>query len=137
MDYYYRRSKNVASRVVSDEAMLVKLRENLLIVLNPSASRIWVDADGTRRGTELGEGLDTASVQVFLDKMVSMGLLERNRAQSESPDVFPQAVELTVVQAEPPEIRASEPIEVLAGTCGSQWDGLGGCRITICTTTND
>ena len=54
---YYRRSGEVASRVVGGEALLVKSDENKVYVLNVPGSRIWVNADGTRSLDELtGEG---------------------------------------------------------------------------------
>ncbi len=132
-DWYYRRSKDVASRVLDGEAILIKMPENLFFTLSPSGSGIWVRADGTRRVAELCKGPDESVVQAFLDEMTSRGLLERSSTPAESPDVFPQDVNLPETYAEAPEIRTCEPIEVLAGVCNSAWDGQMGCRIATCT----
>ena len=53
MNSYYCRCTGIASRVVDGEAVLIKMPENVLFVLNTTASRIWVRADGTRSGREL------------------------------------------------------------------------------------
>jgi hypothetical protein len=129
VDRYYRRSKDVASRVVDGEAMLIKMPENTLFVLNPSGSRIWVHADGARSTAELCNGLDEVSVLRFLDEMTSHGLLERSCEPAKSSDIFPQDVTLSETTDEKPEIRECEPIEVLAGLCDSSYGILGNCRL--------
>ncbi len=114
MDGYYARSPRVASRVLDGEAVLVKMPESVLHVLNRSASRIWVRADGVRSGAEVASGLDPAASGAFLEKMVELGLMERAERPRDEPQPFPQEVELPP-STEPPAISVSEAVEVLAG----------------------
>jgi len=116
---YYGRRADVAGRVVEGEAVLVKLPEGMLYVLNPSASRIWIMADGVRSGTELAEGKDPAAVAGFLREMAELGLLERTSSPGPEPEDFPQEAEVPP-SSEAPAIRISEPVETLAGpsACG-------------------
>jgi hypothetical protein len=94
VEAYYKRSPRVGSRVLDGEAVLVKMPESVLHVLNSSASRIWVRADGVRP------------------------LMEFASSPGEEPDVYPQDVEVPSASG-PPEVRVSEAIETLAsGTCG-------------------
>ena len=133
MDCYYRRGRGIASRVVDNEAMLVKLmgNRNKLFVLNRSASRIWINADGTHNGAELSDGLEKKSVKSFLDVMVSHGLLERTDTPAQSADIFPQDVTgLSKADGKAPKILSSEPIEVLASTCESGSQGAPDCRVS-------
>jgi len=134
MDYYYHRAKDIASRVVDNEAVLVSLTKNELLVLNLSASRIWVSADGISRGVELGKGLDKQSVKLFLDEMVSRGLFKRTNTPADVPDLFPQDVAALFIKVddEAPVIRVCEQIEVLAGVCDSALSGFSDCRTTTC-----
>ena len=119
MNHCYRRSTGVASRVVDGEAVLVKLPEGRLFILNPAASRIWVEADGRRSGADLAEEWGGAEVQAFFDEMVEMGLFERTDSPGATADQYPQDVEWPQVGVPPqaPRIRASEVIEALAGLC--------------------
>lgn len=110
----YRRSKRVASRVLDGEAVLVRMPAAVLHVLNTSASRIWVRANGARSAEQLAEGMDPAAVGAFLKEMVKLGLMELASAPSEKPDVFPQEVDVPLASG-PPEVRVSEAVETLAG----------------------
>ncbi len=130
MDGYYRRPAWVASRVVDGEGILVHVPEGKLYVLNATATRMWVRADGTRSGVELVSGLRETSeepspVESFLSAMVGLGLFERASTPSGTADAFPQDVEWpeerrTDSAAEPPAILASEPVEAIAGECSDQ-----------------
>lgn len=117
MDSCYRRSPQVASRVIEGEAVLVKMPENLLFVLNAAASRVWVRADGARSGTELGRGWDAEEIGAFLDEMVEHGLFERTSSPAEKADEFPQDVAWpeTGGPREPPKILSTELMGVMAG----------------------
>ncbi len=114
MDGYYGRRADVASRVVDGEAVLVKVPQSVLFVLNPSASRIWLMADGVRSGAELAEDSDSAAVASFLKQMVEFDLVERTSAPQSKAEAFPQEAEISS-STEPPAIRISEPLETLAG----------------------
>ena len=117
MDGYYRRSTGVASRVVDGEAVLVKMPEGMLHVLNPSASRMWVRADGARPASELARGVDEAAAAEFLSRMTELGLMEVAPAPGAEAAPFSQDADIAP-STEAPEIRASEPVETLAsGTC--------------------
>jgi hypothetical protein len=119
MDGYYTRSADVASRVVDGEAVLVKMPEGVLHVLSPSASRMWVGADGVHSGAELAElagGSGSAAASAFLENMAELGLLERAASPRGEADPYPQDVELPQ-SSDPPEVRATEPVETIqAGT---------------------
>ena len=130
LERYYSRTADIASRVVDGQAVLVKPGENRLFVLNRSASRIWVEADGTRTAGSLAEGLDEEETAAFLEEMVGKGLLEHLTCPSDPPQRFPQDVNWSESDDGSPCIRASEGIEVLAGFCDSAWGGLGNCRLT-------
>ena len=118
MDGYYRRSPVIASRFVDGEAVLVKMSDCVLYVLNSSASRVWLMADGVRSPAEIAEGNDPAAVAAFLRRLVEIDLMERSTSALPEPDVFPQTVELPP-SPEPPAILVSERVEVLAApsTC--------------------
>lgn len=130
MRRYYLRARDVASRIVAGEAVLIKAPENRLFVLNAAASRIWVDADGSRTGAELAGGIEVQHVEPFLGEMVSKGLMECRASAAVEPQVFPQRVERPEAEPEAPAIRATETIEVLAGTCDSDHTGGPNCRLT-------
>jgi hypothetical protein len=123
MDAYYRRSPTVAGRIVEGEAVLVKMPEGLLHVLNPSASRLWVTADGVRPLTELvelpggGEGEAVEAARAFLERLVDLGLMERADRPRAAADVYPQEVEAMELapSSAPPAVRATGPVETLAG----------------------
>lgn len=55
MDRYYHGSSQVGSRVVEGEAVPARTPEGGLLLLNPAASRIRVEADGTRSGAGRGK----------------------------------------------------------------------------------
>jgi len=114
MDGYYGRRADVAGRVVDDEAVLVRMSDGMLHVLNPSASRIWMMADGTRSGADLAEGNDPAAVAGFLKEMEELDLFERAPSPRAEPEAFPQEAEVPS-SSELPAIRISEPVETLAG----------------------
>jgi len=114
MDGYYGRRADVAGRVVDGEAVLVRMSDGMLHVLNPSASRIWIMADGVRSGAELAEGRDPAAVAEFLKRMAELDLMERASSPRNAPEAFPQEVDVPFSE-EPPRIRISEPVETLAG----------------------
>ena len=109
----------MASRVVDGEAVLVKMPEGILHVLTPSATRMWVRADGTRSGRDLAEGLDPPAADAFLVRMTELGMLERTPAPLAEARASPQEVELAP-STEAPEIRVSEPVETLAGLSCTQ-----------------
>ena len=117
MDSCYRRSPQVASRVIEGEAVLVKMPENLLFVLNAAASRMWVRADGARSGAELGKGWDAQEIGAFVDEMVEHGLFERTSSPAEKADEFPQDVAWPEAggPSELPKILSTEPMGVMAG----------------------
>ena len=138
MDGYYGRCPDVACRVVDGEAVLVKMPGGVLHVLNPSASRVWLMADGVRSVAKLTrlaglaeiagptEGNDPAAVRAFLRRCVELGLMECASSPADEPEAFPQDANVPP-SAEPPAIRASEVVETLAGpsctigdfTCGT------------------
>lgn len=121
MDRYYRRSPAVASRVVDGEAVLVKMPERMLYVLNRAASMIWAGADGTVPGCELAPGVPRQGLAGFLDEMVRLGLFERADSPCDAPDVFPQAVTWPEVdEPEPAAVLASERVEAMAGVCSAE-----------------
>lgn len=124
MERYYRRSPQVASRVIDGDAVLVKMPESLLFALNAAGSRIWVRADGTRSGAELGKGWGAEEVGAFLDEMVERGLLERTPSPGEKAEEFPQEVAWpeTREPVEPPRILAAEPLGVMAGCAFAEID---------------
>jgi hypothetical protein len=74
-----------ASRVFGDEAVIISPNENMVRMLNPSASRIWELADGSRTLEQIAQELvvefdiDPAqarqSVDQFVDELMSKGLL--------------------------------------------------------------
>jgi hypothetical protein len=108
------------------EAVLVKMPEGLLYVLNPSASRMWTRADGVRGAGDLADGADPDEAREFLGCMKGLGLLERSDSPRGAPDVFPQDVDLAPSR-EAPVIRESGPIETLAGpSCNAM---IPGCEI--------
>ena len=117
MDGYYRRSRRVASRVVDGEVVLVKMPEGVLHVLNPSASRMWVRADGCREAAALAEGLDPKTARAFLRRMAELGFMDRAESPREEAEPFLQEVELPC-STDAPEISEPEPVEILAsGSC--------------------
>ncbi len=90
---------------------------SVLHVLNSSASRIWVRANGVRPVERLAEGMAPAAVGAFLKEMMKLGLMELASSPGEEPDVYPQEVDVPSASG-PPEVRISEAIETLAsGTC--------------------
>jgi hypothetical protein len=111
---FYARSPDVASRVVDGEAVLVKMPEGVLYVLNGSASRMWARADGVRGIEDVAEGVDLNEARTFLGGMAELGLLERTPSPRGAPEAFPQDIDLPPSR-EAPAIRASEPVETLAG----------------------
>jgi len=123
MDGYYGRRTDVAGRVVDGEAVLVRMSDGMLHVLNPSASRIWMRADGARSGADLAEGNDPATVACFLKEMVDLDLMKRASSPGPEPEIFPQETDVPC-SAEPPRIRISEPVETLAGpsACNAMGD---------------
>lgn len=135
MDRYYRRSPAVASRVVDGEAVLVKMPERMLYVLNRSASMIWAGADGTVPGCELAPSVPRQLVRPgrgptyrprqglagFLDEMVRLGLFERADSPCDAPDAFPQEVTWPDTdEPEPAAVLASERVEAMAGVCSAE-----------------
>ena len=121
MDRYYRRSPAVASRVVDGEAVLVKMPERMLYVLNRAASMIWAGADGTVPGCELAASVPRQGLAGFLDEMVRLGLFERADSPCDAPDAFPQEVTWPDTdEPEPAAIVASEPVEAVAGICSAE-----------------
>ncbi len=129
MQHYYRRPPDIASRIVDGEAVLVRMPGNEVFMLNHAASRMWVGTDGTRTAADLAHGLDTSAVQAFLDEMCELGLILRSSSPAEAADTFPQVVDWPETTMEPPCIRASETIEVLAGICDSAWGGESNCML--------
>jgi hypothetical protein len=129
---YYRRSPHVASRVVDGEALLLKRTESKAFILNHAASRIWVLADGVRSGDDLADARELEAVRPFLDEMVERGLLERAEEPLETAQAFPQDVEWQSPDHdfEPPAICSSEVVEILAGLCDSNREGMVGCQTT-------
>ncbi len=129
MDGFYRRSPRVASRVIDGEAVLVKMPESMLYLLNTSAARIWTRADGIRRGAELAEELPPSAAGSFLESMTELGLLERSSSPREAAEPFPQGIEPRP-SSELPVIRVSEAVEILAaGTCNQF--GLPLCAVPV------
>ncbi len=92
MNGYYRRVPGVAGRVVEGEAFLIKMPENVLLVLNNAASRMWVGADGVRSGEDLAAGCGREDARAFLDEMVTRGLLARSASPLKKAEAFPQDV---------------------------------------------
>ncbi len=133
MEAYYKRSPRVASRVLDGEAVLVKMPESVLHVLNPSASRIWVRANGVRPVERLAEGMDPSAVGAFLKEMVNLGLVESASSPGEEPDIYPQDVDVPSASG-PPEVSISEAIETLAsGSCAQLDEGTCGVGLAVVT----
>jgi hypothetical protein len=120
MAAYYRRGPAVASRVVDGEAVVIRMPEAVLHVLNPAATRAWLAADGAATLEEISARLDCApeAVERFLDDMVARGLMSSSAEPLERPESFPQELApLEVPPGQAPAIRATEKLEAVAGVC--------------------
>ena len=133
---YYCRSSSVAGRLVLNEAVLVRLPEGEMTVLNPSASVLWSLLDGTRTVEELESHLASRysitgrlSVKSLLQELAERHLI----VLLDGPD-RPQIAPFPCPGIQPPwiqpAIRVQEQIHALAGPCGSSFTGqpLANCR---------
>lgn len=78
--------QGIAAREIGGEAVLIDTRENVVRLLNHSASRIWALANGERTEREIAAQLALefevgaqeaeGSVRRFVDEMVAKKLLE-------------------------------------------------------------
>jgi len=130
---YYQHARDLASRLVANEAVIVRPATGEMTVLNEAASVLWAAADGTRSAVDLAKvlkqayGLEQApEIQAFLDDLVARRLLEPQDAPAPAacvrlPAPVPSAYAL-------PGVVACEPLETLAATCASGWEGLGPCN---------
>jgi hypothetical protein len=122
MRRYYLRGDGVASRLVDGEAILVKLPENVLYVLNPAASCIWAAIDGVRSDADLATMCAGGQVGSLFKELDSLGLLDELPFPLPRPERFPQDLPgpQDLAHEEPPRIVASERVALSAG-CGIEF----------------
>ena len=127
MRRYYARNSCVASRLIDGEAILVKLPENVLYVLNAAGARIWVAIDGVRSDIEIAAGCARRPVRAFLGELESLGLVEELPFPLPQPERHPQDLPTPGgrVHEDPPCIVASEHVALAAG-CGIEYGTCAG-----------
>ncbi len=129
---YYRRAPDATSRLVLNEAVVVRARQGDMALLNESASVLWAAADGTKTGDQLAAELarrygltSPPVVQPFLDELADEGLLTAAASPIEGGTALPFPDPTAYA---PPATKARETLETLAATCGSAWVSAGSCN---------
>jgi hypothetical protein len=128
MKQYYARSANTACREVLGEAVILRLPEGEMFVLNASGSVLWALLDGTRTCAQVladfsaAYGLNNCpEAENFLAALTEAGLVALGEAKA-GRDVAQYCSSAPAAYL-PPEIRTRELVETLAGICISGYTG--------------
>ena len=113
----YRHAAQTAWRAIADETVVLDLEARRMLGLNPAAAFVWQtletmeDCEAMWRAMGSPE-FGTDEIQAFLDELVDLGLVRRERPETSAP-VAVRAPD----DPEPPRVLWQEKVEQIAATC--------------------